>query len=235
MSLDFFGFDEECALPYCSLIILIIIIFGMLITFVVVFIIVRRRIRERKKKIHQKPKRAITTTQMNTLPAKPIPDLFDKKPKKIFWPKTSDKDKKIVKIPVPQNSCLEGKNKPSENIKNSPSQRTFTFEGKKKNNNLLLNRKLYLERLMHKKQMYADDPSVQFENISNLSIESRNNSLPNLKVTNPENKELENEEQFIKIVLFQREDSKKGQKNFGNLGFNKNFEEKEIGVVKFDE
>lgn len=260
MSLDFFGFDETCGIPACSIIVLIIVIlFGFLVLLIILFLI-RHRIRSNRRKIHQKAKRNQNLEEEISDPAK----ASRKKQKKRFKPKIIEKDKKILKVNVPPNTT-SGQKLENEtfSIKNSQFLRQH-FEEKTKekekngevlgkgsiycvDKNFLLNKNLYLTRLEHKKHMYPDDPSVQFENVSNFSFEeSKNNSVPNFFNSNKRAvskdglKEGIKEEGFIKIVLFERENSKTKQKNTKNMKenpnkINKNFEKKDIGTIQLED
>ena len=70
--------------------------------------------------------------------------------------------------------------------------------GKQVEQNFLINEFLYADRLKHKIHMFPDDPSIQFENISNVSLGSKHNSIPSFVNTFEKNK-------YIQIQIFMKQ------------------------------
>ena len=260
MKLDFFGLADQCSGDYCDIILLVLIILFVLLFFLIIYYVIRRKLRSLKGKIYDKQRKSFKKKESLHNQIKTI-DLFEKKPEKIRKPKIIEKEKKILRISVPRDASRS----PSKIIQskleikyldNTPEIDILKKNSKKDNSikisNFLINEKLYGERLKKKRRMYADDQSIQYENNSNLSFGSNNNSsIPNfMNFANPQQKYGENhepKEKFIKIVLFQKEEEQKETKeiitNFTNIRdinvSNQNLKEKSnnisLQIIKFDE
>ena len=237
MSIDIFNINDKCAIEDCSLVLLIIIVF--IIVFMLVFAyIIRRKLRSNKGKIHGKINKSQTQSLPFEIPKKGEVTMNGRKkniPRKLLKPKRIEKQKKITKISVPINTRerfsvqIDPLQLDVQYFENSPQKKIPTPVEKNsiktdKNKNILINETLYKERLKHKKQMFPDDHSIQFENISNFSFESKNNSVAsfyqNKNKAKSNEKIVESTEKFIKIILFQKEeepDTNKIRPNFFNI------------------
>ena len=191
---------------------------------------------------------------------------IEKKPQKNsrFFKTKVQKERKISKVSIVNvnNTCEKFKTSSANNTNEKNNTETMKLEVKyfedydknqeqekktKVNDNDigLINKNLYCLRLKHKIQMYPDDPSIQFENISDFAFESKKNSLGNfnLKGINVLSQENFNEktEKIVKVVIFQKKEEYSHTNDQININFNKNFdfrlreEQGSVKLFKFDE
>ena len=269
MSLDLFGIKDKCSIENCDVLVLILIIFGILL-FLGVSLVVRRKIRAKRAKVQRKLQKK-SSKILQTLPEIQTNERIEKKPQKnsIFIKTKIQKEQKISKVSIVNvnNTCEKFKTSSANNTNEKNNTETMKLEVKyfedydknqeqekktkvNENDIGLIDKNLYCMRLKHKNQMYPDDPSIQFEDVSDFAFESKKNSMGNFNlkginnVLSQENFH-EKTEKIVKVVIFQKNEEYSRTNDQFNLNLNKDFDfrlreeqgkhRNSLKLIKFDE
>lgn len=268
MSLDLFGIKDKCSIENCDVLVLILIVFGIVL-FLGVSLVIRRKIRAKRAKVQRKSQKK-SSKILKTLPEIQTSERIEKKPQKNsrFFKTKVQKERKISKVSIVNlnNTCEKFKTSSANNTNEKNNTETIKLEVKyfeeydknkdhekktqvNENDIGLINKNLYCLRLKHKNQMYPDDPSIQFEDVSDFAFESKKNSTGNfnlkgINVLSQENCH-EKTEKIVKVVIFQKNEEYSRTNDQTSLNFNKDFDfrlreeqgrqRNSLKLIKFDE